>query len=262
MSGQGAAILLKEDYGRIRVLKLNRPEVRNALNDDLRAAVVAEVRGSEADPSIRAIVLTGEGPKAFSAGADINALLERTPQKMMELFSGDRIDFVIERCTKPIVAAINGYAFGGGFEVALSCTVRIASENASIGLPEVNLGIFPALGGTQRLPRLVGVGRATEIILTGRTLSAKEALEFGIVSKVVPQDRLLEEAVALAGAIASKGPVAIRLAKDAILTGFGMTLEEGLRYENRLAAVVMGTRDKKEGLSAFLEKRKPTFTGE
>ncbi|MHB8833196.1 MAG: enoyl-CoA hydratase/isomerase family protein [Desulfobacteria bacterium] len=253
---------MKEDYGRIRVLKLNRPEVRNALNDDLRAAVVAEVRGSEADPSIRAIVLTGEGPKAFSAGADINALLERTPQKMMELFSGDRIDFVIERCTKPIVAAINGYAFGGGFEVALSCTVRIASENASIGLPEVNLGIFPALGGTQRLPRLVGVGRATEIILTGRTLSAKEALEFGIVSKVVPQDRLLEEAVALAGAIASKGPVAIRLAKDAILTGFGMTLEEGLRYENRLAAVVMGTRDKKEGLSAFLEKRKPTFTGE
>ena len=262
MSGQGAAILLTEDRGAVRVLKLNRPEVRNALNDELRASVVAHVRASESDPSIRAIVLTGEGPKAFSAGADINAMLERTPLKTVDLFTGDRIDFVIEQCTKPVIGAINGYAFGGGFEVALSCTVRIASENASVGLPEVNLGIFPALGGTQRLPRLVGLGRGMEMILTGRTLSAKEALDFGIVSKVVPQDRLLEEAIALAGAIASKGPVAVRLAKDAILSGFGMTLEEGLRYENRLAAIVMGTRDKKEGLSAFLEKRKAVFTGE
>lgn len=262
MSGHGASMLLAEDRGAVRILKFNRPEVRNALNDELRAAVVAAVRAAEADPSVRAIVLTGEGPKAFSAGADINALLDRTPQAMLALFTDDRIDFVLERCAKPVVAAINGYAFGGGFEVALSCTVRIASENASLGLPEVNLGIFPALGGTQRLPRLVGVGRALEMILSARILSAKEALEFGIVSKVVPQEIILDEAVALAETIASKGPVAVRLAKDAILTGFGMTLQEGLRYENLLAAVVMGTKDKKEGLSAFLEKRKPVFTGE
>jgi enoyl-CoA hydratase/carnithine racemase len=262
MSAQGAEVLLQEDRGAVRILKLNRPEVRNALNDELRDALSAEVCAAGADPSVRAIVLTGEGPKAFSAGADIRALLLRTPRKMLEMFRGDRIDFVLERCPKPIVAAINGYAFGGGFEVALACPIRIASENASVGLPEVNLGIFPALGGTQRLPRLIGVGRALEMILSARLLTAKEALEFGIVSKVVPQDRLLDEAVALAETIASKGPLAVRLAKDAILTGFGMTLEEGLRYENRLAAVAMGTKDKEEGLSAFLEKRKPVFTGE
>ncbi|HZW36736.1 MAG: enoyl-CoA hydratase/isomerase family protein [Deltaproteobacteria bacterium] len=262
MSAQGAGFLLKEDRGAVRILKLNRPEVRNALNDELRDALSAEVRAAVADPTVRAIVLTGEGPKAFSAGADIRALLQRTPRRMLDMFQGDRIDFVLERCPKPIVAAINGYAFGGGFEVALACPIRIASENASVGLPEVNLGIFPALGGTQRLPRLIGVGRALEMILSARILTAKEALEFGIVSKVVPPDRLLDEAVALAETIASKGPVAVRLAKDAILTGFGMTLEEGLRYENRLAAVAMGTKDKEEGLTAFLEKRKPVFTGE
>lgn len=262
MSVERASILLKEDRGAVRVLKLNRPEVRNALNDELRAAIVAEVRASEADPSIRAIVLTGEGPTAFCAGADVGALLQRTPQMAMDLFTDDRIDFVIERCSKPVVAAINGYAFGGGCEVALSCTIRISSENAQIGLPEVNLGIFPALGGTQRLPRLIGVGRALEMILTARILKSAEALEYGLVSKVVPLERLLEQAVALGETIASKGPVAVRLAKDAILTGFGMTLREGLLYENRLAALMMGTKDKKEGLSAFLEKRKPVFTGE
>ncbi|MHB8831939.1 MAG: enoyl-CoA hydratase/isomerase family protein [Desulfobacteria bacterium] len=262
MSGSAPAILLKEDRGSVRILKLNRPERRNALDDALRAAVVTEVRAAQADPSVRAIVLTGEGPKAFSAGADINALLLRTPRETMDLFSDERIDIVIERCAKPVVAAINGYAFGGGLEVALSCAVRIASENASVAFPEVNLGIFPAMGGTQRLPRIVGVGRAIEMILTGRILPAREALEFGIVSKVVPQDRLLGEAVALAESIVSKGPMAVRLAKDAILTGYGMTIEEGLRYENRLAAVAMGTKDKKEGLVAFLEKRSPVFTGE
>ncbi|HEX7524268.1 MAG TPA: enoyl-CoA hydratase-related protein [Candidatus Deferrimicrobium sp.] len=262
MSDAASTMLLKEDRGAVRILKLNRPEVRNALNDDLRTAVVREVRTAETDPSVRAIVLTGEGPKSFCAGADIHALILRTPQAMLGQLQADRIDFILERSTKPVVAAINGYAFGGGFELALACTIRIASENATVGLPEVNLGIFPSLGGTQRLPRLVGVGRAMEMILSARILTAQEALEFGIVSRVVPREKLLDEAVELAGTIALKGPLAVRLAKDAILNGFGMPIEEGLRYENRLAAVVMGTKDKKEGLSAFLEKRKPVFTGE
>jgi enoyl-CoA hydratase len=262
MSGADSTILLKEDRGAVRILKLNRPEVRNALNDELRGEVTTQIRAAEDDPSVRAIVLTGEGSKAFCAGADINALLLRTPQSMLGQLRADRIDFVLERSAKPVVAAINGYAFGGGFELALACAVRIASENASVGLPEVNLGIFPSLGGTQRLPRLVGVGRAMEMILSARILTAREALEFGIVSRVVPREDLLDESIALAEMVASKGPVAVRLAKDAILAGFGMTLDEGLRYENRLAAVVMGTRDKKEGLSAFLEKRKPVFIGE
>lgn len=262
MSDAASTMLLKEDHGAVRILKLNRPEVRNALNEELRTAVAREVRTAEVDPSVRAIVLTGEGPKAFSAGADIHALILRTPQGMLGQLHADRIDFILERSTKPVLAAINGYAFGGGFELALACSIRIASENATVGLPEVNLGIFPSLGGTQRLPRLVGVGRAMEMILSARILTAQEALEFGIVSRVVPREKLLDEAVELAATIASKGPVAVRLAKDAILTGFGMPLEEGLRYENRMAAIVMGTKDKKEGLSAFLEKRKPVFTGE
>jgi len=255
-------ILLKEDRGAVRILKLNRPEVRNALNDQLRTAITREVRTAEADPSVGAIVLTGEGSKSFCAGADIHALILRTPQGMLGQLHADRIDFVLERSAKPVLAAINGFAFGGGFELALACAIRIASENATVGLPEVNLGIFPSLGGTQRLPRLIGVGRAMEMILSARILAAREALEFGIVSRVVPQEKLLDEAVGIAAAVASKGPVAVRLAKDAILHGFGLPLEEGLRYENRMAAIVMGTSDKKVGLTAFLEKRKPVFTGE
>ncbi len=262
MNGVTSGILLTEDRGAVRILKLNRPEVHNALNDELRAILAAAIRSTEADPSVRAIVLTGEGPKAFSAGADVNVLLRRTPRAMLDQFREERIDFVLERCTKPVIAAINGYAFGGGFETALACAIRIASENATVGLPEVNLGIFPALGGTQRLPRLVGVGRAMEMILSARILTAQEALAFGIVSRVVPPEHLLDEAIVLADRVASKGPAAVRLAKEAILTGFGMSLEEGLRYENRLSAVVMGTKDMKEGLTAFKEKRKPVFTGE
>ena len=261
MSGAASMILLKEDRGTVRILKLNRPEVRNALNEELRTAVAREVRTAETDPTVRAIVLTGEGPKSFCAGADVQALIHRTPQEMLGQLHVERIDFILERSTKPVLAAINGYAFGGGFELALACAIRIASANATVGLPEVNLGIFPSLGGTQRLPRLVGVGRAMEMVLSARILTAQEALEFGIVSRVVPQEKLLDEAVELAGTIASKGPLAVRLAKDAILTGFGMPIEEGLRYENRMAAIVMGTKDKKEGLTAFLEKRKPVFTG-
>ncbi len=262
MGQETTAPVTREDRGATRILRINRPEVHNAANDAVRTAIVAEVRQAEGDPAIRSIVLTGEGPKAFCAGADVRALVDRTPGETLALFSDDRVDMVLERCSRPVVAAINGFAFGGGCEIALACAVRIASGNATIGLPEVKLGIFPAMGGTQRLPRLAGVGRALEMILTGRILSAAEALEYGIVSRVVPADVLLDEAVALGDAIAAKGPLAVRLAKDAVLNGAGMPLSEGLRYENRLAAVVFGSRDKREGLSAFLEKRKPRFTGE
>ena len=255
-------ILLREDRGAVRVLSLNRPEVRNALDPALRAALVGEVLAAEADPAVRAIVLTGAGPKAFSAGADIRALLARTPLETMTALAPDRVDLVVERCAKPIVAAVNGYALGGGCEIALACTLRIASETAQLGLPEVNLGIFPALGGTQRLSRLVGVGRALELILTARILSAREALEYGLVSKVTAPEKLLDEAIAMAEVIASKGPVAVRAAKDAILNGAGMPLDDALRYENRLAAIVFSTQDRQEGLTAFLEKRPPVFRGE
>jgi len=180
----------------------------------------------------------------------------------MTALAPDRVDLVVERCAKPIVAAVNGYALGGGCEIALACTLRIASETAQLGLPEVNLGIFPGLGGTQRLSRLVGVGRALELILTARILSAREALEYGLVSKVTAPEKLLDEAIAMAEVIASKGPVAVRAAKDAILNGAGMPLDDALRYENRLAAIVFSTQDRQEGLTAFLEKRPPVFRGE
>jgi enoyl-CoA hydratase len=255
-------ILLREDRGAVRILTLNRPDARNALDDALRAALVAAVREADADPRIRALVLTGAGPKAFSAGADIKALQVRTALQTFQALTDDRVDIAVERCTKPIIAAINGFALGGGCEVAMACTIRIASENAQIGLPEVNLGIFPSLGGTQRLSRLVGVGRALEMILTARFLTAGEALAYGLVSKVTPPEKLLEEAVAMAETIASKGPIAVRVAKDAVLNGFGLPLGEALRYENRIAAVVYSTKDKVEGLTAFLEKRKPSFKGE
>lgn len=239
---------------------VNRPDVRNAMNrrvmEDLRAAL-DEFRE---DDGVGIVVLTGAGEKAFVAGADIGELRERTARdglaaRMQRLYDE------IEAYEKPTIAAVNGYALGGGLELAMACDIRIASENARFGLPETALSIIPGAGGTQRLARLVGKGRALEMILTGRAIDAEEAWAIGLVTKVVPQAGLMDAARETAGQILSKGPLAVRLARLAVQTGFETDQRTGLVVERLAQALLYASEDKREGTSAFVEKRKPDFKG-
>lgn len=239
---------------------VNRPDVRNAMNrrvmEDLRDAL-DEFRE---DDGVGVVVLTGAGEKAFVAGADIGELRERTARdglaaRMQRLYDE------IEAYEKPTVAAVNGYALGGGLELAMACDIRIASENARFGLPETALSIIPGAGGTQRLARLVGKGRALEMILTGRAVDAEEAWAIGLVTKVVPQAGLMDAARETAGQILSKGPLAVRLARLAVQTGFETDQRTGLVVERLAQALLYASEDKREGTSAFIEKRKPDFKG-
>ena len=214
------------------------------------------------DDDVRAIVVTGDGPKAFVAGADIAELAELSPLQAQAVSAkGQRVMGALERCGKPVVAAVNGFALGGGLELALACHLRIASETARLGLPEVTLALIPGYGGTQRLARTVGVGRALEMIQTGDMIDAQTALSWGLVNRVVPADDLLATATKLAARIASRGPVAVRLATDAVLRGMGESLDEGLRIERDLFGLVFASEDMQEGTAAFLEKRKAAFRG-
>ena len=239
---------------------VNRSDVRNAMNrrvmEDLRAAL-DEFRE---DDGVGIVVLTGAGEKAFVAGADIGELRERTARdglaaRMQRLYDE------IEAYEKPTIAAVNGYALGGGLELAMACDIRIASENARFGLPETALSIIPGAGGTQRLARLVGKGRALEMILTGRAVDAEEARAIGLVTKVVPQAGLMDAAWETAGQILSKGPLAVRLARLAVQTGFETDQRTGLVVERLAQALLYASEDKREGTSAFIEKRKPHFKG-
>jgi enoyl-CoA hydratase len=254
--------VLYEVADHVATLTLNRPEVRNAMNTALREAMVERLTALAVDDDVRVIIVRGAGDKAFSAGADIREFVEPlVPTQFRE--QRRRIDFrqVMERCPQPIIAAIRGVALGGGLELALACDVRIAGDDALLGLTEVNLAIIPGGGGTQRLPRLVGRGKALEMILTGMRVGAAEALRIGLVERVVPAAEVMSAARELAQELAGRAPVAVRYAKEAVVKGLGMSLEDGLRLEGDLSTLLRTTEDRLEGARAFLEKRRPIWKG-
>jgi enoyl-CoA hydratase/carnithine racemase len=247
----------------IATITLNRPAVHNAMNERMREELTACFGELARAEDARVIVVTGTGDRAFSAGADIREFV--APQVPVRFREGRRrVDFraAMDRCPQPIIAAIRGFALGGGLELALACDIRIAGEDSQLGLTEVNLAIIPGGGGTQRLPRLVGRGKALEMILTGARIDAREALRIGLVERVVPATEVMSSAQALARTLAEKAPVALRYAKEAVVKGLGLPLEDGLRLENDLATLLRTTDDRVEGAKAFLEKRKPRFTGQ
>ena len=243
----------------IATVTLNRPKVLNALSPELVGEVNQALRELDGDDRVRAVVLTG-GPKVFAAGADIGDMAERSAAEQLNRDQTGAWS-PISGFKKPLIAAVNGYCLGGGCELALACDIRIASENASFGQPEINLGIIPGGGGTQRLTRLVGEGRAMELILTGDIIDAKTAFAIGLVNHVVPADQLEAKTMEIANRIAEKGPIALRLAKEAVKLASRSNLDEGLRRELDLFALCFSTEDKDEGVKAFLEKRKPAFKG-
>lgn len=252
--------LLFETKDNIAIVTINRPTKLNALNDETLDELEQVFTNIKSDSQISVVIITGEGEKAFVAGADISELnkCDLETGKVLSL-KGQKVFNLIENLTKPVIAAVNGFALGGGCELALACHIRLASDSARFGQPEVNLGIIPGYGGTQRLARLINSGRAIEYILTGDMISAEEALRIGLVSKVYPLEILMEEALKLAGKIASKGQVAISLALEAILSTNNTSLDDGLENEANLFGKCCSSGDFKEGTLAFLEKRKPNF---
>jgi enoyl-CoA hydratase len=243
----------------IAVVRINRPEVRNALNAAVMDELVAALEELDAEADVRAIVLTGD-EKAFAAGADITGFVEATPITMLRQDLTTRWER-IRRVQTPLVAAVSGYALGGGCELAMVCDVIVASETAQFGQPEVNLGIIPGAGGTQRLTRAAGKYRAMDLILTGRRFDAQEAKEMGLAARVFPKETWLDDAKALAREIAAKPPLAIRLAIEAVDLVANSTLDAGLEFEREAFYLLFASEDKNEGTRAFMEKRKPEFTG-
>ena len=247
---------------RMAVVTINRPDKLNALNDGVvdELGRAAEEIATRSD--VGGAILTGAGPKAFVAGADIADLAKQGPfDGKARALRGQAVLRRFEACGKPVIAAVNGFALGGGCELAMACHLRIASQNAKFGQPEVKLGITPGYGGTQRLPRLVGKGRALELILTGRMIDADEAYRIGLVNKVVPAEKLMEEAEAMLRGILAMGPRAVELAIEAVDHGMDLTLDEGLLIEANLFGLLASTDDMREGLTAFLEKREAKFKG-
>jgi len=246
----------------IALVTVNRPESLNALNCKVLAELECALYEIELDKTAKAVVITGAGNKAFVAGADIKEMAAMTSFEGHRFaLQGQRVMLFIEKMTKPVIAAVNGYALGGGLELALACDVIYASENAKLGFPEVTLGIIPGFGGTQNLPRLIGPNRAKELVLSGRVIGAEKALAWGLVNEVCPQAELQEKALGLAREIAKNGSLAVGYAKNAIVNGLNMSKEDGFRYEGSLFGVLFGTQDQKEGMNAFVEKRKAQFEG-
>lgn len=246
----------------LAVVTLNRPKVLNALNLATLDLLEAVFQAFADDDSIRCVLLTGEGDRAFAAGADIHELADVNAAQGKELAEhGQRIFDQIETCGKPVIACVNGFALGGGCELALACTFRLASETAKFGQPEVKLGLIPGYGGTQRLPRLIGKSAALKMLLTGALISATEALRLGLVDEVLPPDRLMARGEELAGEIAGMAPKAIRHCMAAVHEGYELSLREGLELEASRFGICCGTEDKAEGVRAFLEKRAPVWKG-
>jgi enoyl-CoA hydratase len=258
---QSYETLLIERRDRVAIITINRPEKRNALNIKTREEGAAALDELAEDDSVRVVIFTGAGDKAFIAGADISEFAGRTSVMQRSVMLGRSLFTAIDNFPKPVIAMINGYCLGGGNELAMACDLRIASETASFGQPEINLGIIPGGGGTQRLTRLIGEGKAMELILTGDIIDARAAALLGLVNMVVPLDELRAKTIEIANRIAEKSPIALRMAKEAVKVASRSNLDEGLRREIDLFALCFSSEDKDEGVNAFLEKRKPEFKG-
>jgi enoyl-CoA hydratase len=254
--------MLHDTKDRIAHVTVNRPEVLNALNSHTMLELMAIFSRIKSDDKVMGAILTGAGEKAFVAGADIGEISAQQPVGGMDFsLRGQAVFNFIEDLGKPIIAAVNGYALGGGCELAMACTMRVASEKARFGQPEVNLGIIPGYGGTQRLARLVGQGRALEMILTGDMIDAQEAYRIGLVNRVVPKEKLIATCEEILGKISGKGPLAVRLSMEAVNHGLRMPLHEGLHSEAALFGLACATEDMREGTKAFIEKREAKFKG-
>jgi enoyl-CoA hydratase len=253
-------ILEKENY--IAILYINRPKAMNALNAETLYEMEAAVKDVKADPNIKVMIVTGAGDKSFVAGADITFMLPLSPSEG-RFFSdvGERVMRQFELLEKPVIAAVNGFALGGGCELAMSCDIRLASETAIFAQPEVGLGVIPGFGGTQRLPRLIGEGRAKELTFTADVINAQEAYRIGLVNHVYPREQLMDEAKKLARRIATKAPLAVGYAKFAINKGLQVDIDTAMSIESDMFGMCCATADKFEGMGAFIEKRKPQFLG-
>jgi enoyl-CoA hydratase len=258
---QSYETLLVERRDRVAIITINRPEKRNALNIKTREEGAAALDELAQDDSVRVVIFTGAGDKAFIAGADIGEFAGRTAVTQRSVMLGRSLFTAIDNFPKPVIAMINGYCLGGGNELAMACDLRVASETATFGQPEINLGIIPGGGGTQRLTRLVGEGKAMELILTGEMIDAKTAAALGLVNMVVPAADLEAKTMELANRIAEKSPIALRMAKEAVKLASRSNLDEGLRREIDLFALCFSSEDKDEGVNAFMEKRKAEFKG-
>ena len=258
-SRQQESLVILEREEHVGVVRLNRPNSLNALSSSLMKELVLALSELDEDPSIYCIVLTGSD-KVFSAGADIKEMSLQKSVEALKEGNLERFD-AISRVSKPLIAALSGYCFGGGLELAMACDIIVAAESTRLGQPEINIGVMPGAGGTQRLTRAIGKYKAMDMILTGKQISAREAFEYGLISRVVPDELYLSEAKKIARELASKSPLALKIAKECVLKAYESTLSEGLEFEHKNFYLMLGSEDKEEGMNAFLEKRKPLFKG-
>jgi enoyl-CoA hydratase len=256
-----AETVLVEKSGRVAILTINRPDKMNALSEQVRVELLAALAEAERDEGVGVVVLTGAGEKAFIAGADIGEFAGRTPFDQRAAMRTPRIFDVMATFPKPVIAMINGFCLGGGCELAMSCDIRVASDRASFGQPEINLGLIPGGGGTQRMPRLVGLGQAMRLILSGDRIPVAEAREIGLVDLVFPHEALRDKTLELAARIAGRSPLTLRVAKEAVRASERLPIEEGLMWERDLFCLCFSSADKQEGVEAFLAKRPPAWTG-
>ncbi len=256
-----AGVVLLEKSDRVGTITVNRPDKLNALNPEVRVSIAMALEQLRQDDDVRVVILTGAGEKAFIAGADIAEFKGKSGVEGYQYIQTGDIYSALERFPKPIIAMINGFCLGGGCEVAMACDIRIASETAKLGQPETNLGLIPGGGGTQRLPRLIGQGKAMLLIYTGEMIGAEEAEKIGLVDEVVPQNELKQRTLMLAEKIAEKSPASLQAAKESIRAAWQMPLDAGLRFEKAWFGLLFSTEDMQDGVAAFLEKRKPEFKG-